>query len=408
MTRLLYLFISLLLVSCSENNEESYTPGDPDSPTDKPTIEKNYNKLAKNLFEDINNCYLITSGSTKGLYNENYPKKTGDNSASYLWPLDGLISGVANLHRLGYEVGYTDLVNKYDVYYRDSYNNVSVGGYCSGTNGVKGDGTRFYDDNSIVGINLVDAFSLTGNKKYLNEAKQIVAFLKSGEDDILGGGLWWNEGEKNISNDVNSNKPACANGFATWFLLKYYSVCEAAEKADVLSFATRLYKWVDSNLRDPDDNCYWNDRQNDGTVNKTKWTYNTGAMISNGILLYRITNDNYYLDNAKASAEGSYSFFVRPVGNVALSYPDHDPWFTVKLIKAYIELEPLFKPAGNYIKTFINCLDTACDKARFSNGLFYEDWTGSSAKRAEQLLMQDAALEALGMIAIYKDEKNSK
>ncbi|KAA4030414.1 glycosyltransferase, partial [Bacteroides ovatus] len=46
----------------------------------------------------------------------------------------------------------------------------------------------------------------------------------------------------------------------------------------------------------------------------------------------------------------------------------------------------------------------AYENARLSNGLFYEDWTGATPKRAEQLLMQDAALESLGIIALYKGE----
>ena len=44
------------------------------------------------------------------------------------------------------------------------------------------------------------------------------------------------------------------------------------------------------------------------------------------------------------------------------------------------------------------------ENARLSSGLFYEDWTGTDPKRAEQLLMQDAALESLGIIALYKGE----
>lgn len=40
----------------------------------------------------------------------------------------------------------------------------------------------------------------------------------------------------------------------------------------------------------------------------------------------------------------------------------------------------------------------------YQTDLFYEDWTGATPKRAEQLLMQDAALESLGMIALYKGE----
>ena len=238
----------------------------------------------------------------------------------------------------------------------------------------------------------------------MTKAKRIVEFLQDGEDDSFGGGLWWNEEQKGQQGVGDSNKPTCANGYATLFLLEYYSVCPQEEKADVLALAKRLYAWTLTNLRDPEDGCYWNDKQADGSINKTKWTYNTGVMISNGIRLYKITGEQTYLDSAIASSEGAYNYFVRPLNGLALAYPDHDPWFTTKLIRAFIDIEPYYKNAGNYIKTFINFLDYAYENARLSNGLFYEDWTGATPKRAEQLLMQDAALESLGMIALYKGE----
>lgn len=128
------------------------------------------------------------------------------------------------------------------------------------------------------------------------------------------------------------------------------------------------------------------------------------AMISNGVRLYKITGEQTYLDSAIASSDGAYNYFVRPLNGLALAYPDHDPWFTTKLVRAFIDIEPYYKNAGNYIKTFINFLDYAYENARLSSGLFYEDWTGTDPKRAEQLLMQDAALESLGIIALYKGE----
>ncbi len=250
----------------------------------------------------------------------------------------------------------------------------------------------------------MEAFKITKDSKYLARAKQIVSFLKTGEDEIFGGGLWWNESEKNIQGNENSNKPTCSNGYAVLFLLEYHSVCPANEKADVLAFAQRIFNWVFANLRDPEDGCYWNDMQASGTVHKMKWTYNTGVMISNGIRLYKILGNQGYLDKAIESAQGAYNYFVRPSGSLPLAYPNHDPWFTTKLIRSFIEIEPYYKNAGNYVKTFINFLDYAYNNARFSNGLFYEDWTGTEPKRAEQLLMQDAALESLGIIALYNDE----
>lgn len=392
-----------LLFSCAGDDVEKYIPPTPITPSE-PGEEVVYHKRAKELFDVINQCFRINSGATEGLYNENYPKKDGDNAASFLWPYDGLVSGAAALHALGYDVNYTDMVNRFDVYYRTSSGNVNIGGYGSSTNGANGGGTRYYDDNSIVGIDLVEAFSLTQDPTYLAKAKQIVEFLKSGEDKVFGGGLWWNEDEKNIPGNENSNKPTCANGNAILFLLNYYSVCPQDEKADVLDFAKRLYDWTVANLRDPADGCYWNDKQASGSIREVKWTYNTGAMISNGVRLHKITGEQSYLDSAIESSEGAYNYFVRPLNGLALAYPDHDPWFTTKLVRAFIDIEPYYKNAGNYIKTFINFLDYAYENARMTNGLYYEDWTGVSPKRAEQLLMQDAALESLGIIALYKGE----
>lgn len=390
-----------LLFSCAGDDVEKYIPPTPIAPSE-PGEEVVYHKRAKEQFDLINQCYRINSGATEGLYNENYPKKDSDNPASFLWPYDGLVSGVAALHSLGYDVNYATMVDRFEVYY--STPDGAVGAYGSQTNGTTGGGTRFYDDNSIVGIELVEAFNLLNNQDYLTKAKRIVAFLQEGEDDTFGGGLWWNEDQKGQRGVGDSNKPTCANGYATLFLLEYYSVCPQEEKADVLALAKRLYAWTLNNLRDPEDGCYWNDKQADGSINKTKWTYNTGVMISNGVRLYKITGEQTYLDSAIASSDGAYNYFVRPLNGLALAYPDHDPWFTTKLVRAFIDIEPYYKNAGNYIKTFINFLDYAYENARLSSGLFYEDWTGTDPKRAEQLLMQDAALESLGIIALYKGE----
>ena len=274
-----------LLFSCAGDDVEKYIPPTPIAPSE-PGEEVVYHKRAKEQFDLINQCYRINSGATEGLYNENYPKKDGDNSASFLWPYDGLVSGAAALHALGYDVNYADMVDRFEVYYRTP--NGTVGGYGSQTNGTTGSGTRFYDDNSIVGIELVEAFNLLNNQDYVTKAKRIVEFLQAGEDDTFGGGLWWNEDQKGQQGVGDSNKPTCANGYATLFLLEYYSVCPQEEKADVLALAKRLYAWTLTNLRDPEDGCYWNDKQADGSINKTKWTYNTGVMISNGVRLYKI------------------------------------------------------------------------------------------------------------------------
>ena len=367
--------------ACSDGAKEEFKPVDGGGSGGTTPAEKVvWHERAYETFGAIDRSYRVSSGATAGFYNENYPKGSGDLSASYLWPYDGLMSGVALLNKLGYDVDYKAKVDRFQAYWRTS-GLVGVGGYGSQTNGTAGGGDRFYDDNSIVGLNLVD--------------------------NTLGGALWWCEGQKNKPGVDDSNKPACANGYAQWFLTSYYEVCPEAERDGVLALAKRLYQWEYANLRDPEDNVYWNSKGADGVINKTKWTYNSGAMIAAGVRLYKITGEDHYLKEAQATADGAYNYFVRSRNGINLCYPLNDPWFTIKLVRAYIELEPYHKNCSRYIEVFVADLERAWKDARNDRGLFSEDWSGKNRNpdRDKSLLMQDAVLESLGTIALYKGEK---
>lgn len=402
---------SIMLLAACDNSKEDWTPGNNNGSGDgkEPVTEEKvvWHKRAKETYDAIVRCYRITSGTAAGLFNENYPKGSGDGAASFLWPYDGLVAGVSTLHKLGYEVGYKDMVDRFEAYYRQR-GVLNVGGYGSSTDGKNGGGDRFFDDNAIIGIELVEAYELLKDPKYLERCAQIVKFYKAGIDNTMGRALWWCESNINQPGNDSSNKPACANGFATWFLMRYYEVCPEAEKAEVLALAKDLYQWLYDNLRDPGDNLYWNSKGADGSINTTKWTYNSGAMIAGGVLLYEATGDTRYLNEAKATAKSSYDYYVRSRNGIPLCYPTNDPWFTIQMIKSYVELESYDKSfVAKAMEVFIANLDNAWAKGRMTNGLFYEDWTGVKVNpdRDKGLLMQAAALESLGVVAIYKNEK---
>lgn len=401
MRNILFIALIYLCVSCDDGSED-YVPPIVKPPVVTDTVK--CNARAKEVFDLINKQYKLPNG----LYKESNPTQSGDPSISYLWPYVGLVSGAATLTQAGYDIGFISLADNYQKYYRTGANGNNIGGYGSSTNGTTGGGTRFYDDNAIVGISLMEAYNITKEQRFLDRSAQIVKFLESGFDNLLGGALWWNEDEKNIAGNGNSNKPACSNGFATLFLLEYFAACPQAEKASVLSFAKKEYAWLKANLRDPSDKCYWNDMNTAGEINKTKWTYNTGVMIQNGVRLYRITGEQVYLDDAIESAQGSYDSFVRSRNNLALAFPDHDPWFNTKLLRGYIDLVPLYKNAETYIQTYYNFINNGHDKARTTDRFYYEDWTGGSPKRYYSLLMQVAVVESYGALSVYKKETLGK
>lgn len=392
---------SSLLASCGGDREE-WKPVKPGGGGDKPVETVKYGERAKATYDAICNFYQIRSGAAAGFFTE----EQGGRNISFLWPYDGMCAGFAAMTKLGFDVDYINRVERFQAYYRNSAVR-NIGGYGSSTDGVNGGGARYYDDNSIIGIELVEAYNITGNTKYLDRCAQIVKFLQSGRDDVFGGAMWWCEEHINKPGDDESNKPACANGYGTWFLLKYYEVCPAAEKKAVLDLANEYYEWLYKNLRDPEDNVYWNSKQASGEINRTKWTYNSGAMIAAGVRLYKITGDKSYLNQAKATADGAFSYFVRSRNGLNLSYPTNDPWFTIQLVKSYIELEPFHKNCTNYLATFVSNLNNAWEHGRDTNGLFYEDWTGHNINpnRDHTLLMQAAALESLAVVALYKGEK---
>lgn len=390
---------AVFTLSACDDGKEPIGPGGNGGQTG-PEEQVDYKARAKEMYDIIRPLYLITSGPCKGLYREEF---NGD-TQSFLWPFDGWLSGATELTNLGFDVNYEDEVANIKRYHTTGAGYpAAVPAFGSSTNGTTGGGTRFYDDNSIFGKQLVDAYIAKGDPQLLAYCKEVVAFLKTGEDDHLGGAMWWNEGQKdpNASGD-DFNKAACSNGYGTNFLLSYYKICPEGEKADVLAFAMRLYNWLYDNLRDPVDNTYWNSVQAQGTVNKTKWTYNSGIMIKNGLQLYEITGDNKYLNHAKATAQGAYNAFVRMSNAGILAYPNNDPWFNTKLLTAYIDIVPYLPQAKNYVDIYVNFIDYAYENCRTANGLFHEGWAGGNEGRYGNLLNQAAVIESYAAIARYK------
>jgi hypothetical protein len=398
---ILLIFVSFIffpIIACNDGSEPYNPLGEKEKPGGP--VKVNSKERTKEIFDLINAKYSI--GQT-GFYRESHPSQPGDPEYAYLWTVVAINNAAATLKLLGYDIAYEKMIDRFQSYLSATHAGNNISAYNSSTNGATGQGTRFYDDNSIVGLSLLEAYSITNKESYKELARNIIPFLKSGTDPVLGGALWWNEDEKNRIDNPNSNKPTCSNGYATLFLLRYYHICDNSEKQEVLNLAKDLYNWIRNNLFDSTTKCYWNDKNVKGEINNTLWTYNTGVMIQNGIELYKITNDRKYLDQAIESAIGSYDYFAK-MRNGIISFPDHDPWFNTKLLRAYIDILPYHSTAKTYIDVYSKSINYAYDNARTSDELFYEDWTGKQPNRYYLLLMQASVVESYGAIALYEEQ----
>jgi hypothetical protein len=392
MQKLSILFFCSLLFSCTENTDNELTYPNPTGPV----VTITYKEKAKQVFDLVQQNYKINN---TGLYLENFPKQAGDREASYLWSLDGVLSAVNQLKAIGYkDEKLNDAFTAAEKYY-DTQRLPSAYAAYPVQYGLE---DRFYDDNAIIALDLLEDYHITNNPASLERVKKIAEFSITGENNVAGGGMYWVEQYRNKPESDMCNKAVCASAFTTTYLLKLYQI---TKNEDYLILAKRIYQWLTTTMKDPVDNLFWNDiRIRDNYVNKTKWTYNSGAMISNNVLLYEITNDEMYLNEAKTIAASSFTVFTRTADNQVF-FPDHDSWFNVCLFRGYLDLLKHTPTAQTYVNTFIKNADYAWEKARNSYGLFYEDWSGIKPGRDKWLLQQAGLIEMYGRIALLKGEK---
>ncbi len=159
---------------------------------------------------------------------------------------------------------------------------------------------RYYDDNMWVGLALVEAYEVTKDKAYRDKAEAVFAFILTVEDDKLGGGIYWKEKEK-------TSKNTCSNAPAMVLALRLFQV---THKQDYMDAAKRLYDWTNAHLQAPD-GLFWDNIRVDGTIEKTKWSYNTALMLRANCLFYSLTHEKPYYEEAERIARSAASYWVK-------------------------------------------------------------------------------------------------
>ncbi|HEY8916527.1 MAG TPA: hypothetical protein VIM87_08820, partial [Chitinophaga sp.] len=182
---------ALILTGCYKERED--VPVKVERDTTSTTLT--YKLKARQVLDDIYKSYGI-GGSP--YVKESYPVQPGDPKYAYLWPYSAMFTGATLLKQLG----YTDEVAQ--GYYTST--RTGMEGYLDATRTPaayqsipvsEGMADRFYDDNAITGIDMLEAFHVTGDAQLLQKAKLCYTFCASGESPEAGGGLYWNEGVLN-------------------------------------------------------------------------------------------------------------------------------------------------------------------------------------------------------------------
>lgn len=318
------------------------------------------------------------------------------NKFSYLWPYSGTFSSVNVLLEQSQDQKFRTLLDTRVLPGLENYFDTKrqPAAYASYVNEAA-ESDRFYDDNVWLGIDFTDIYAQTSEAKYLDKAKLILLFIKSGMDDKLGGGIYWVEQKK-------ESKHTCSNAPGSVFALKLFN---ATKDSSYLHLGKELYDWTKANLQDTTDYLYYDNIRLDGQVSREKYAYNSGQMLQAAAMLYKITGDEKYKLEAQNIAKSGYDYFftdyTSPEGDKFRLLKKTDIWFIAVMMRGYIELYSIDNDE-TYMNSFRKNLDHAWKHMRDENGLFNTDWTGNSKDEKKWLLTQAGMVEMYTRMASIK------
>lgn len=335
------------------------------------------------------------------LLNENYPKLEGEtvtylagqdtarhDKVAYLWPTSGMLSAVNALIGTTGATKYRELLEQEIIPGLQAYYDTTRTPHCYQSYIARaGHSDRFYDDNVWLGIDFTESYRLLNDKRYLDAARQIWKFIESGQDSILGGGIYWCEQKKHSKN-------TCSNAPAAVLALKLYA---ATREKPYLTAGQTLYQWTKTRLQDATDHLYFDNIALDGTLNKTKFAYNSGQMLQAAALLYEATGQQHYLDDARALAEACSKHFFMPftddAGRKFNALRNGNTWFTAIMLRGFEELYRIDRNP-QYLNDFVLTLQYACRHNPNRNKLMDDEVMVTPAKhpKAQKWLLTQAAM----------------
>lgn len=389
---ILYMTVCLLFMSCINNKSASQNQNLKRAGETLDSIYANYAVEGTTLLRET--FPFDEEGKATYLADQEQAQKT--NPYSYLWPYSGGLSAITVLYEgsndpKNIEIMKNKVLPGLEMYFDTSRSPHAYASYIN--TAAKSD--RFYDDNVWLGIDFTDLYILTKEEVYLDKAKLIWQFVESGKDDVLGGGIYWCE-QKKESKNTCSNAPGCV------YALKLFT---ATGDSSYFEKGLELYNWTKEKLQDSTDFLYYDNIKLNGEIEKRKYAYNSGQMLQASALLYKLTNDKAYLNEAQQIARSSYNHFFSNYRiekeESFMMLRNEDVWFTAVMFRGFIELYHIDKNK-EYVNAFQSNLNYAWKYMREENGLFNTDWNGQKKDDSKWLLTQFAMVEMYARIAMIK------
>lgn len=225
-------------------------------------------------------------------------------------------------------------------------------------------GDRYYDDNAWIGKALMELYELTNDAKYLNRAKEVLAFSMSGENPPNGnpnGGIRWHEGD-------TSGQCLCGTAPTTVVNLQIY---KATGETKYLTDGTRLYTWM---------------RTNRFGLGPGYRGYENAVITQAALRLFQITGESKYWDDAKHMGLAMETVYI-DWNTHALH--ETGQWGGHDMSAAYVELYNQDKDI-NWLNIASGFLKHLHDNSKDANGRYPEVWS-VNGPASDGLLYQASA-----------------
>ncbi len=430
-----FLFLTCLvwmLVACSNGSDEPNGPDTPDNSGPETPADHLPLRNVKRAMELVDNAvehYFSGAGMALSRYYNPYTKSASSELGS-VWMYTSSIeavNAVMKALKAGQEAGdaeaynahfdrYKELLAKlYDniEYYAGTFTLTSYTqtrswtvygvdrGSSPGTAQVEGI-HNVYDDQMWLVRELLESYQLTGERRYLEKAEYLVAYVLDGWDCTLdqqgqvNGGITWGPGYL--------TKHSCSNGPLVsplvWLHELYQGKSDEVtygyvaadnsrqqrteKKSDYyLGFAQAVYDWQQRWLLTPDgvyddfmggydsDEIRYvtvgGERYRDHTQLRDRvgpaYSYNSGTMLSGAADLLRVTGDDGYRSDLVSLTDKSFACFAK-LGTTVAGYYTFDVngfnnWFNGVLMRGYVDASASYAGASGCIDAFQKNLDYA-------------------------------------------------
>jgi len=236
---------------------------------------------------------------------------------------------------------------------------------------------RYYDDNAWIALAMIEIHEITGEANHLERALETHRFVMSGEDDLLGGGLYWRAKELTTKN-------TCTNAPAIVTALRLHQLTKDQRHLDD---AHRIHTWTRKHLQD-EDGLYLDHLRIDESVDRRKFTYNSALMIRANVLFHDITGEAAHLEEARRIARAAEARWVRADGGIA-----DGGRFAHLLVEAFLELgradgDARWQRIGERALAFVHA------NVRDANGRYPSRWDRRTDRPLTRVTLLDQASAA--------------